>query len=292
MRPLILDAANPINWQHPLNRGLVGWWMAPPGWSGGSRIHDLTGRANGTLTNMDPATDWVGTEYGPALDFDNTDDHVVADSGISSVTLDDSVGFWVSGAFYANTVNSTWKSVVGKMANGASGNRQFWVGLNGNFSTPVNGLCMFTNGAGNGCVGTAALTAGRLYWFCAIHFSATSGNELRVWSRENGWITASAGSVGPTTTGVDADSGVNQVRICKHDNTFPRPLGGRLLYLQMGLGGQAMRNNYTALHNQWQRGFADQLRWLRGRSMVGYTAPAGGVSVPKFYYHYQQQGAA
>ncbi len=57
-----------------LRVGLVGaWW--PPEASGG-QFYDLSGYGNhGTLTNMDPATDWVISDYstppGWALDLDN-----------------------------------------------------------------------------------------------------------------------------------------------------------------------------------------------------------------------------
>jgi hypothetical protein len=63
-----------INRSHPLARGLVGAWAFEDG--GGSVLRDVSGHGlNGTLTNME-ATDWVGSEYGGALDFDAADDYV------------------------------------------------------------------------------------------------------------------------------------------------------------------------------------------------------------------------
>lgn len=44
---------------------------------GGDKIFDLQNRLVGTMTNMDPATDWVDTEKGHALDFDGANDYVV-----------------------------------------------------------------------------------------------------------------------------------------------------------------------------------------------------------------------
>lgn len=84
---MFVNMLSPVDRLHPLNRGLVARWQALPGLTGGRRLIDLVnpgphGR-HGTLTNMDPATDWVGTSrpggYG-ALDFDGSDDRVaVAD---------------------------------------------------------------------------------------------------------------------------------------------------------------------------------------------------------------------
>lgn len=58
-----------------INRGLVGWWPFNEG--GGSIVADIGGSGNhGPLTNMDPSTDWVGSPYGSALDFDGSDDGI------------------------------------------------------------------------------------------------------------------------------------------------------------------------------------------------------------------------
>ena len=56
--------------------GVIGAWCPSLGPTG-SRFHDFSRYGNwGTLTNMDPPTDWVvdGGQY--SLDFDNTNDYV------------------------------------------------------------------------------------------------------------------------------------------------------------------------------------------------------------------------
>ena len=61
---------------HPLSNGLVGCWLLNE--NSGNKAHDSSGQGNvGTLTNMDPATDWVGSPDGGALDFDGSDDVVI-----------------------------------------------------------------------------------------------------------------------------------------------------------------------------------------------------------------------
>ena len=67
--PRIKPRVPSVNWEHPLAKGLVGAWAFQDG--GGSVLRDVSGRGNtGTLTNMDPATDWVSSPYGGALYFD------------------------------------------------------------------------------------------------------------------------------------------------------------------------------------------------------------------------------
>jgi hypothetical protein len=55
---------------HPLGE----WWLNE---GCGALVNDASGNGNhGTLTNMDPATDWVGTAWDVGLDFDGSDDYV------------------------------------------------------------------------------------------------------------------------------------------------------------------------------------------------------------------------
>ena len=55
---------NRINWQSPVNyndgltKGLVAWWLVAPHWQGGVTFRDLCNRNHGTLTDMDPSSDW------------------------------------------------------------------------------------------------------------------------------------------------------------------------------------------------------------------------------------------
>jgi hypothetical protein len=66
--------------------------------NGTTTVNDLIGSNNGTLTNMDAATDWVAdTAAGGvrALDFDGTNDHVVFNADtIIDYSLPFSVSFW------------------------------------------------------------------------------------------------------------------------------------------------------------------------------------------------------
>lgn len=67
------ESAYPQLWD-----GLVACYEPGLGPQGGV-LYDFAGRRlDGTLTNMDPATDWVVTERGYALDFDGSNDYVEA----------------------------------------------------------------------------------------------------------------------------------------------------------------------------------------------------------------------
>lgn len=65
-----------INYGHSLARGIVGCWLFNEG-AGGLVFDSSLGNNIGTLTNMDPGSDWIsGPDGGSALDFDGSNDYV------------------------------------------------------------------------------------------------------------------------------------------------------------------------------------------------------------------------
>lgn len=77
-----VDMQRPVNWDCPLNRGLVSWWAILPDTNRGSvTLRDLCGRNHGTLTNMEPDSDWVTStypgQYG-GLYTDGTNEYITA----------------------------------------------------------------------------------------------------------------------------------------------------------------------------------------------------------------------
>jgi len=120
----LVDPANPLTGD-PLNDGLVFWWKGLPSKTGGITAFDLSGYGNhGTLTNMDPATDWVaGPRGGRALDFDGVNDYV--DCGTDS-SLDNGADTTISVWVYPSTVSGE-HSIAGKFS---SSNNGYWLRQN------------------------------------------------------------------------------------------------------------------------------------------------------------------
>jgi hypothetical protein len=52
---------DPVNRAHPLNDGLVTWWLTLPPTDGGLRWYDLLGLNHGTLANFGAGFGWRGT---------------------------------------------------------------------------------------------------------------------------------------------------------------------------------------------------------------------------------------
>lgn len=89
-----------IDSTHYLARGLVFAGLAPGGMVGSTRYHDSSLHGNhGTLTNMDPPTDWV---FDPTLgrfwcDFDGTDNYVILSRNPPTTLSQISVSAWING---------------------------------------------------------------------------------------------------------------------------------------------------------------------------------------------------
>jgi hypothetical protein len=77
-----VDRRSPVDWRHPLNRGLVSWWAGLPGRAGGGTLRDLCRRHDGTLTGFTAPSDAV-----TGLDQSSPSDTVVYyPTGITGTT--------------------------------------------------------------------------------------------------------------------------------------------------------------------------------------------------------------
>ena len=100
------ESANPNLW-----KGLVGAWMPSFGVTG-ETLRDVSGNGNdGTLTNMDAASDWVATSKGLALDFDGSNDRVEVDDQELRFARYGTDGLSISTWFY-KTKNSGYQDLV------------------------------------------------------------------------------------------------------------------------------------------------------------------------------------
>lgn len=77
--PYTINRNRPINWEHPLNQSLTNWWINLPLTRNGLTWIDLAGRVDGTLQNMNLATDWTKQRPGGwgSCSFDKVDNRVL-----------------------------------------------------------------------------------------------------------------------------------------------------------------------------------------------------------------------
>jgi hypothetical protein len=122
---------------------------------------------HGTLTNMDPATDWVVSGGRGALDFDGSNDRVVfsASSAFSLGKL------WTAAAWVSTTGSGTFRTILSAFKTSTS-NRNFFLGVN----TANCARCYITIPGFVGVEGTVTVT-GRFAHVCATY----DGNIIRLY---------------------------------------------------------------------------------------------------------------
>lgn len=146
---------------HPHMRGIVGLWALNEGT--GSSLFDLSrnGRS-GTLTSMDPATDWVAGPHGHSLTFDGVDDWV--SFGSSWNALLNSGAFSISIWFEVGSAPGTSKfmHIVAVSNNWGASAEYIAIGTTGT----GNAIKVLSNGetAGNGADLSAGWHHGVLTW--------------------------------------------------------------------------------------------------------------------------------
>ncbi len=89
-----------LNWAHPLNKGLVGYWLFNEGM--GNKVNDLSMNGNvGTLMGMafpsTPASGWNPGKKGVGLNFDGVNDYVDCGNNASlNITTTITISAWIN----------------------------------------------------------------------------------------------------------------------------------------------------------------------------------------------------
>lgn len=90
MTHALIDLGNPVA-DHPLNRGLVAWWLPLPNNSGGGTLFDLKKRYHGTLGASTASPAWRGDN----LLFDGSNDTLALPNFSSEFSDEATVTFWM-----------------------------------------------------------------------------------------------------------------------------------------------------------------------------------------------------
>jgi hypothetical protein len=254
--PRLIDLGNPVA-DHPLNRGLVAWWLGLPNNSGGSRLFDLTGRYSpGTLTN--------GPTWAPGPD--------AAFRALSFDGTDDTAAFPLTASFprTAGTVFLRARSTT------ASGIRQMFmwrvdgsneiglVDFNGTFG--LNLACQYNAGGTNKNVGYATSLTTNEWASLAVVWDAGAASVLRLYLNGR--------EVGTAATGLGTMSGSNplfyHIGGANGSDYFLGQIESTLLWERALSAGEV-----AALCDQSRRGYPDLLRRYTPRTWY-FGAQAGG----------------
>lgn len=260
-----VDPAMPLDWSHPLNRGLVSRWKVIPnsGWRGGLTFRDLVrgGKKpnDGTLTN---GPTWVGGGrrggYG-ALSFDGTDDYGAAPANITGFDLYESVSCWVR---LDNA--GTFPVMVGGTSN--------WGGNEFRFAWSSRQPEFFAGGNANSAVAATALTLGQWYHVCGTADQSTVNVTAKIYV--NGVLDGT-------------DSRTIGVAVANASWRYFGSRSGSNLFLQGALDDVCLWNRelsareVSQLYQEQLRGSPETLKWVGART-YGFSeqaAATGGTPI-------------
>lgn len=258
------------NLSHPLNRGLVGWWLAWPGYNGygSNKWLDISGRGNhGTLTNMSPGTDWKH-QY---LDFDGSDDYVdVAERPELRLGSGGTIAAWVR-------TSDGSGSIASKITDSAGGDYNSWeFALAQGSNSVAVGKISFYNGA-------AWLSSGSTYHDGDWHHLAVVCNGVTTYLYADGVEDGSGSQALPATgTTVNVNfgtrGGTTSIRSAFDADIRDIRISDQLL----------SASEINTLYSEGLNGYPNLLAPITYPLPYSTAAPPPGTKIPIFAYHYAQ----
>lgn len=179
-----------------INRGTIGWWVVDTDFAanpsfGGNVLYDTSNfRRPMSLTNMDPATDWIVTDGRRCLDFDGSNDCAIA----SNVSLNGASGAAI--AVWVHITSGQTDKYIVSVPNTSGGGNGFDIAMTGATSLRT---WLKTASADTGLSGTFSYNGAGWIRIVATYNGAThklyvNGGEIGTANR-SGTITAGAGEI-------------------------------------------------------------------------------------------------
>lgn len=242
---MLINLANPVN-DHPLNDGLVAWWLPLKNTRGGSTLIDLVGGNHGTLTNG-PAWDEGPNGFG-AVEFASASSQAVRVSQ-QVTTVTDNVLMEALVRPTAFTTNATilnvgdgWTSALG-----------YSISIGADNDASGQNLMLLLPGLAWVNLGSTAFPAANQWYHVVV------GRTNGTWQ---GWVNGvSSGATNGTTPGTPAARlaiGSRWDGASNASNFF----NGQIAYAAVRSVGPT-QSIVEALYDQSLRGLPDTLRRLR-----------------------------
>lgn len=254
--PRTLNFASPVNTAHPLNRGLVSWWLHVPGGSRGNILRDIMSGHHGTLSggmNHDSA---LGRRGGYGSLTKSTTSSIVT---VATHADYDLTTFSYGGWYYYNDTSYNWNSGFGKMNSSLSDPLTDWhwdMASSGHLRTFV----WQTNPGSSDWI-TGYLIPQKAWFFVFLTFDASKHLRLYV----NGALHSSNTTTFTSRTKLNNHS----IRLGKHwDVSWRGSFSDQYVFL-----GALSDTDIFGLYESGLLGHPETLNWLSTRY---YSVPAAG----------------
>lgn len=266
-----IDLGNPVS-DHPLNRGLVSWWLPLPNNQGGSRLFDIRGGSHGTLTN---GPTWAAGERGfRSLSLVRASSQYVSLARVPDFTSQLTFGCWVNTASTPATDN--YHSILSKGRSGAADDRNF--GFDYRTSGGSTKLEVFWTSAPSTYVEyyhVVTLDWSRWYYLTWVIDWSTNPDTVTFYidGVSKGLTLIGSNNASPTTT-------ATQVCLLGSLHTGSDYWNGKLdsprLYNRALSAAEVWQ-----LYQQSRQGYPDLLRRWGRRAVASPAAPGGFIPFPR-----------
>lgn len=266
----------PVEWGHPLSRGLAAWWLPPPG-PAGRTLHDLCGRYPGTLVG---GAAWGAgpPAGGPAVRLDGLSGYVdfgTFDPGGAAATIAASTR--VDAAQSGSAPHYGITNVFGPdlWASGGGSGREFCLRVGDGGGNPMRAFALAKIGGTTVTASGPDLTAGRWYHLLLSY----TGASLTLYV--DGRSVASASASGTLTAGAQVVAGASVWNgDVASSGRYLNGAVGDCSWFRRGLSAAEAWGWY----DQWRRGYPDLLRRApvtrRGGFAAGPPPPPPANSFP------------
>ncbi len=248
--PRLIDLGNPVS-DHPLNRGLVAWWLPLPNNQGGTRLYDITTkRGSGTLTG---GPTWVPGPAGfQAIDCVRASTQYATGALASTAQTAWTIACWLATA----TLTSSDGTITfnGSPGSNGYGFRQY---------TSLN-LNLIADGVANQAAG-AGYTLAAGVWTHAV--CTRSGGTSTLYVNGVQISTGASGINTPTAGGTSVGARSNGTQ----------PWGGKVTDHQIWTRGLSASEVWS-VYTQARRDYPDQLRRYTPRTWSFASAPVAATA--------------
>lgn len=252
----LLNNVTPINRQHPLNRGLLRWWLTLPQKHGGGRWRELTGKSNATITGATATNARLRPGGWGCYEYDGTDDGAqtatIDLSGISTMTL--------SCALYWNAFADDNDMLFESSADSSAAARQGAISILPNFATSSSfGVRVNSSGTQFNGIRFTRPSAATWHWYSFCFNRAAGAQQVVAVYVDGVSQTLTTVTTEATSTGGFGNWAWNFM--CRNNAS---------LYGAGKLDDVSIRNRIItageakALYNESRAGYPNAIRWLPG----------------------------
>ena len=249
---------NPINRPHPLNRGLIAWWLALPGLTGGNKFCDLCKFNHMTFGSYAPAGHGEWHNFSRPGGY--TGIHFNASGGYGVANIPSPTEEFTHGTMSAWIFPHLIAPLLVVVSNDSTGPSGFGRSLIlGNSSTFVS--TWDDNSSEYGAAGLS-VKLNKWNWICASHSPGSNGTVLYRWNEIDGFNSYTIND----TIGTNIPKTLNGNWYFGSDDTFTYSWDGLMDDIRIIAGIAWTENEAKKYLNESLSGYTTVLNYIKRRN--------------------------